>query len=162
MAHEPDFNALVADLDYPMYVVTAQARGERAGCLVGFTTQTSISPSRFLVCISRKNHTFGVACAADALGVHLVPADADELAQLFGGETGDHVDKFERVAWHDGPDGVPLLDRCENRFVGRVLQRIDGGDHVAFLLEPTHVQQGTSAEEFTFHRARRIEPGHEA
>jgi flavin reductase (DIM6/NTAB) family NADH-FMN oxidoreductase RutF len=162
MAVERDFNELVADLDYPMFIVTAEAAGERAGCLVGFATQTSISPSRFLVCISRKNRTYRVARHAEALGVHLVPAAADGLAQLFGGETGDEVDKFARVAWHAGEEGVPLLDDCENRFVGRVLERVDGGDHVAFLLAPVAVEQGTPADEFTFHRARRIEPGHEA
>jgi len=31
---------LVARLEYPMYVVTAAAQGERSGCLVGFGTQT--------------------------------------------------------------------------------------------------------------------------
>ncbi|HEY3020115.1 MAG TPA: flavin reductase, partial [Solirubrobacteraceae bacterium] len=90
------FNAVVGDLDYPMFIVTAAAAGERAGCLVGFATQTSIDPARFLVCVSRRNRTYGVACAARALGVHVVPAGASALAELFGGETGDDVDKFAR------------------------------------------------------------------
>ena len=95
------------------------------------------------------------------LGVHAVPADAADLAELFGGETGDEVDKFSRCAWHEGPEGVPILDRCENWFVGRVLERSDAGDHDAFLLEPVAAESG-DAGEFTFHRAKRIEPGHEA
>ena len=33
------FHSLVADLDYPMFVVTACDGSERAGCLVGFLTQ---------------------------------------------------------------------------------------------------------------------------
>ena len=70
------------------------------------------------------------------LGVHAVPADADDLAELFGGETGDEIDKFARTDVARGPDGVPILDRCENWFVGRVLERFDAGDHDAFLLEP--------------------------
>ena len=55
------FQEMVAGLDIPMFVVTAASGGERSGCLVGFSTQTSIDPPRFLVCISRANHTFGVA-----------------------------------------------------------------------------------------------------
>jgi flavin reductase (DIM6/NTAB) family NADH-FMN oxidoreductase RutF len=90
-----------------------------------------------------------------------VPADAPDLAELFGGETGDEVDKFARVAWHDGPAGVPVLDRCANWFAGRVLARFDAGDHDAFLLEPVDGDAGDEAE-FTFHRAKRIDPGHEA
>ena len=91
-----------------------------------------------------------------------MPAHATELAELFGGETGDEVDKFGRCAWRPGPGGTPLLDGCPNRFVGRVLDRMDGGDHDAFLLEPVLAERGTDSDEFRFHRAKRIEPGHEA
>jgi flavin reductase (DIM6/NTAB) family NADH-FMN oxidoreductase RutF len=155
------FTALVLGLDYPMFIVTARAGEERAGCLVGFATQASIHPPRFVVCLSDKNRTYRVACRAEHLGVHCVPADRPDLAQLFGGETGDEVDKFDRTSWHEGPEGVPVVDGCANRFVGRVLERVDAGDHTAFLLEPVVAEAGTDAEEFTFHRAKRIEPGHE-
>ena len=155
------FNTLVGDLDYPMFIVTARAGAENVGCLVGFTTQTSIDPPRFLVCLSHTNHTFRAARECEHLGVHCVPAAAEELAELFGGETGDRTDKFARCAWHEGPEGVPLLDDCQNRFVGRVLWRQEAGDHDAFLLEPIAAEAGHQ-EEFTFHRAKRIEPGHEA
>ena len=156
------FNSLVSDLDYPMFIVTACADGERSGCLIGFATQASIDPSRFLVCLSHKNRTYRVAQGTDLLGVHFVPEEQDALAQLFGGETGDEVDKFERCGWRAGPEGTPLLDGCPNRFAGRVLERMDGGDHDAFLLEPVLAERGTDADEFHFHRAKRIEPGHEA
>jgi flavin reductase (DIM6/NTAB) family NADH-FMN oxidoreductase RutF len=156
------FAELVADLDYPMMIVTAQARGERAGCLVGFATQTSIRPGRFLVCLSRENRTYRVARFAQALGVHFVPVERADLAELFGGQTGDEVDKFARCEWHEGPEGVPLLDGLANRFVGRVVGRWEAGDHRAHLLEPVHAERGTMSEEFTFRRARWIHPGHPA
>ena len=161
MEPQATFNSLVGDLDYPMFIVTACADGERSGCLIGFATQASIDPSRFLVCLSHKNRTYRVGMKAELLAVHFVPADAEYLAELFGGETGDEVDKFERCAWRPGPGGTPLLDGCPNRFVGRVLARMDGGDHDAFLLEPVLAERGTDADEFKFHRAKRIEPGHE-
>jgi flavin reductase (DIM6/NTAB) family NADH-FMN oxidoreductase RutF len=155
---------LVAELEYPMYVVTATARGDRAGCLVGFGTQTSIHPERFLACISRKNHTLPVATAAELLAVHFLGDEPGEreLAELFGGETGDEVDKFERVAWHEGPGGVPLLDEVPNRMVGRVLERLDLGDHVGFLLEPIEVEKGDGIHELGFQETKGIEPGHPA
>lgn len=43
-----------------------------------------------------------------------------------------------------------------------VLERHDLGDHVGFVLEPIEVQMGVPQTEFTFHRARRIDPGHDA
>jgi flavin reductase (DIM6/NTAB) family NADH-FMN oxidoreductase RutF len=152
----------MGELDYPMFIVTAARGGERAGCLVGFATQTSIHPSRFLVCLSRENRTTRVAARVEHLGVHFVPADRGPLAELFGGATGDEVDKFARCAWHEGVHGVPLLEDCSNRFVGRVLGRLDLGDHVGHLLEPVAAEHGAAGPEFTFHRARRIDPGHPA
>jgi flavin reductase (DIM6/NTAB) family NADH-FMN oxidoreductase RutF len=156
------FNALMGELDYPMLIVTAVHEGERAGCLVGFATQCSIEPPRFLVCISKANRTYRVAREARDLAVHFVPADGTSLAELFGGESGDDVDKFSRCAWHPGPDGVPLLEDCPNRFVGAVRDRVDVGDHLGMVLEPTHVEQGVDAGQFNFHRAKRIAPGHPA
>jgi flavin reductase (DIM6/NTAB) family NADH-FMN oxidoreductase RutF len=156
------FNAIVGNLEYPMFIVTARAGDEPVGCLVGFATQASIDPSRFLVCLSHANHTFRRGRDAELLGVHCVPAEAEQLAELFGGETGDEIDKFARCPWHEGPQGVPLLDDCANRFVGRVLWRADAGDHDAFLLEPVEAAAGPGEDEFTFHRAKRIAPGHEA
>jgi flavin reductase (DIM6/NTAB) family NADH-FMN oxidoreductase RutF len=149
-------------LDYPMFIVTVAADGERSGCLVGFATQASIDPPRFLVGLSDKNRTYRVARDADVLVVHLVASDQEPLAELFGGETGDEVDKFSRVSWRPGPGGAPVLEDCPNWFAGRVLERRSYGDHVGFLLEPVHVEVGPGQEEFTFHRARRIDPGHEA
>ena len=153
---------LVSTLDYPMFIVTVVAGDERAGCLVGFTTQCSINPPRFLVCLSDKNRTFRVACEADTMVVHLVPDDANELADLFGGETGDDVDKFERAPWTPGPAGTPGLDECENWFAARILDRIPAGDHTAYLLDPTEAHGEEGETPFTFHRARMIEPGHDA
>ncbi len=157
-----EVHELVSDLDYPMFIVTATNGRERAGCLVGFATQCSINPPRFLVCLSDKNRTFRVARDAEVLVVHLVPAEADPLAELFGSQTGDDVDKFARCAWHEGPEGTPVLDECGNWFAGRILERVDVGDHRAFLLEPFEAHSDGDESAFTFHRAKRMEPGHEA
>jgi flavin reductase (DIM6/NTAB) family NADH-FMN oxidoreductase RutF len=153
---------LVEELDYPMFIVTVSAGGERSGCLVGFATQCSIEPPRFLVCISDKNHTFGVARRAEVMVVHLVPDDAGELAELFGSQTGDEVDKFARCSWSAGPEGTPVLEACGNWFAGRILDRRPAGDHWAFLLDPFEASSTDAEQPFTFHRARRMEPGHEA
>jgi flavin reductase (DIM6/NTAB) family NADH-FMN oxidoreductase RutF len=159
---EQAFNAIVGELDYPMLVVTVAAGEEIGGCLIGFATQSSISPPRFLICLSEKNRTTRLAVGSELLGVHFLSREDDDLAELFGGETGDEVDKFERVDWTPGPGGTPLLERCRNRFVGRVRERLDAGDHVAILLAPIEAEHGEAVRPFPFHRAKRLDPGHEA
>ena len=88
------FEALVGRLNYPMFIVTTAGDGQRAGCLVGFTSQVSIRPRRFLVALSDKNRTFRVALNSDRLVVHAVAPGDHDLAQLFGERTGDQIDKF--------------------------------------------------------------------
>src|SRR5688500_7430192 len=104
------------------------------GCLVGFATQCSIDPLRFLVCLSNKNKTYRLARDATHMALHVVPEDREDLAQLFGGETGDDVDKLTRVEWSAGPGGAPLIDGCPYS-AGPILDRFEVGDHVAFVLE---------------------------
>lgn len=132
---EQGFSALAGSLDYPMFVVTAASEHERAGCLVGFVTQTSIRPPRVLVCLSRSNVTARVAAHAPWLGVHVLRERDLELARWFGEETADEgIDKFLDLDWSAGPGGVPILADLD-AFVGRVVIRIsDLGDHVGHLL----------------------------
>ena len=156
------FAELTGDLDYYMLVVTTAAPDERSGCLVGFATQCSIDPPRFLVCLSDKNHTTRVAAQANALAVHFLPDTAGHLAELFGSETGDRIDKFKRCRWHAGPAGLPILDECGRWFAGRVLERQRLGDHIGHLLEPFEAARDDRTDTFAFRRAKRLEPGHEA
>ena len=157
------FEKLVSMLDYPMFVVTTSTGDQRAGCLVGFCSQVSIRPPRFLVGLSVRNHTYRVAQHATHLAVHLVPRRHRELARVFGSETGDRVDKFARCAWRTGPHGLPILDDAAGWFVGEVLSRYDLGDHAGYLLSPA---DGSAPDEFeqlvTFADVRDLEPGHEA
>ena len=153
---------LLGDTDGPMWILTVSTGDERSGCLIGFATQVSIDPARFLACVSKVNHTFGLAARAEHLAVHVAPTDDDgELARLFGEETGDEVDKFDRCRWHEGPEGQPVLDGCPGWFVGHVVARHDLGDHVGLVLEPVAVQ-GRVEDHMTLDEAKELDAGHPA
>jgi len=156
------FHAVMADIDYPMLIVTATDGHDRSGCLVGFAGQSSIAPPRFTVWISKKNHTYRVACGADVLTVHFPSREQHDLAALFGEQTGDEIDKFASASWHGGPHGSVVLDDVTRWFVGRVTETLDGGDHVAFLLEPIDGAVGPWSGQLGFRAVRDIEPGHPA
>ncbi len=158
------FEQMVALLDYPMFVVTTRVGDERDGCLIGFSSQVSINPPRFLVGLSKKNRTYRVAArGATHLAVHLLAKENQDLAQLFGSETGDEVDKFRRCRWWEGPEGLPILADAPGWFAGRILERFDLGDHVGHLTEPV---AGSAPERFgdlvTFTDVKDLEPGHDA
>lgn len=152
---------LADHLDYAMFIVTAAAGDHRSGCLVGFCTQCSVDPARYAVFISNKNHTHGVALETEALGVHVVPRGREDLAKLFGEETGDEIDKFELCEWTERAHGAPVLESCKDWFVGRVLEKVEGGDHTGFIIEP--VEAEANGESFLpFSVAKGFDPGHEA
>ena len=159
---EQTFQRLVAQLDYPMFIATVSAGHERAGCLIGFATQCSIHPPRFLAGISDKNRTYRVAEAASSMGIHLVPEDAGELAELFGGETGDEVDKFERCEWHPGPRTCRCSTTARTASSAGSWSASPFGDHVGMVLEPFFAEEDAEAGQLGFHRAKRIDPGHDA
>jgi flavin reductase (DIM6/NTAB) family NADH-FMN oxidoreductase RutF len=155
------FVGLTLALDYPMLIVTTAARGERSGCLIGFSTQCSIDPPRYLVCLSDKNRTTRLAARAAALAVHFVPGPARDLAELFGSETDDEIDKFARCDWHEGPDGLPLLDGCRRWFAGRILERRRLGDHIGHLLEPFAAADDDGEDGILmFSQVKSVDPGH--
>lgn len=160
MASEAAFDAVAASAEHPAYVVTLRHGDRLAGCLVGFAGRVSIDPPRFLACLSERNRTYRLAAdGAEHLAVHLLPPERRDVAELFGGQTGDELDKFARCAWHEGPCGQPLLDACPDRFVGRVLERIALGDHVGFLLEPVAAERADGGA-MPLGEVMDVEPGH--
>jgi flavin reductase (DIM6/NTAB) family NADH-FMN oxidoreductase RutF len=162
MSEQSDFEAFIGGLNYTMLVVTCRADEQRAGCLIGFSTQTSIDPPRFLVCLSRSNVTTRVAARAEYLAVHQLTREDVDLARLFGEKTGEDEDKFAQCAWSDGPHGVPILDRAPAWMVGRILSIGDGGDHAEFLLEPVESRRRVYARPLTLTDLPSLEPGQEA
>ncbi|MGI8492100.1 MAG: flavin reductase family protein [Acidimicrobiales bacterium] len=157
------FHALVGGTDYPMFIVTVSDGNERAGCLVGFVTQTSIEPPRLLVCLSKANRTYRVSKGTQQLIVHFLADTDSELAALFGEETGDETDNFADCEWHAGPGGAPVLAAGRGWVAADILARVDGGDHEALLVSPREVEVvAADRPQLSFHQVRDLQPGHPA
>lgn len=149
-------------LDCPALVVTTQAEGVPAGCLVGFGSQVTDQPPKFLVSLAKGSHTLQVASQSQHLAVHALAQRHRALAVLFGGETGHKVKKFERCSWRAGPQGVPILDDSMGWFVGRTVDWADLGDHTIFLLVPVASWASESDEELLYlSDLDDIDPGYE-
>jgi len=162
MSDDP-FGTIAASLDSPLVVVTTAEAGERAGCLVGFHTQSSIEPERYCIWLSKANHTYRVALRSSHLAVHFL-TDADlPLAVLFGTRTGDSVDKFAGLRVTAGAGGAPVLADCPNWLVARRHALLDeGGDHVCVVTEPEAGHSGGRFTPLRLSRAAHLVPGHEA
>lgn len=156
------FEQLMASVDPPMYVLTAHDGERRSGCLVGFAAQVSIRPARFMVMVSKTNHTYPVASAAPAVVVHVLRSSDHEMAARFGELSGDDVDKFDGLDVIEGPGRSPIVVGLD-WFAGRVLQQIDLGDHVGLVLAPHDGSAARSGEaQLGMRDVDDLEPGHDA
>lgn len=158
------FDALMESLDGPILVVTTNDGAERAGCVVGFHNQSSIEPNRYSVWLSKANRTYRVAAFADRMALHFLGPTHHELAKLFGGATGDDIDKFAHCEWTAGPGGVPLLDGVPNRIIGHKVSLVDDvtADHVCVTLAPEEVAISQRYSPLRLSAIADIEPGHDA
>lgn len=159
MAHDA-FGRFVGHLGVPVVIVTATDGEERAGCLVSFHTQISIQPSRYLVGLSPPNHTFRVAERAEHLAVHTLGRDRRDLALLFGGQTGDEIDKFAQCRWRPWRDGTPLLEDAVAWFVGKPLSWHDLGDHHGVVLAPLDAAASNDLPLLRTRDVADLRPGH--
>jgi flavin reductase (DIM6/NTAB) family NADH-FMN oxidoreductase RutF len=157
-----DLAAIFERVDYPLSVVTARSpTGEINGCLPGFITLCSIDPPNFLVCVSKANHTLGIAQRSTGLGLHLLGEHQADLARLFGQETGDVLDKFASVDWRLGSTGAPLLVDTAVSVEGDVLGHFTvGRDHEAFMMRAVRAVAGGRRGILTYRGAPSFEPGH--
>jgi flavin reductase (DIM6/NTAB) family NADH-FMN oxidoreductase RutF len=155
------FDTMMAAADPPLIVVTTAAEGERAGCLVGFHVQSSITPQHYCVWLSKANHTYRVSLRATHFAVHFLTADDLAFAERFGTMSGEDTDKFAGLDVDLDDDGVPLLRACPNRLtLERISMLDDGSDHVCLT---TRVSSAHSAGAFTPLRvsaATHLDPGH--
>jgi len=154
----------MASLDVPMIVVTASDGARIAGCLVGFSGQSSIDPLRYVVYLSRLNHTYRVARRATHLMVHFLSSDQLDLARHFGELTGDESAKFDGVRWTPGPDGsTPRLTECGTYLWGHIERRhLRDGDHGAFVLAPLSTRTARDFRPLRFRHVCDFHPGHPA
>ena len=57
---------------------------------------------------------------------------------------------------------MPVISGVWGWIAGRVLERIDAGDHVAHLLDPIDAGVGDDSEPLTLRQVSDLDPGHPA
>lgn len=125
------FTSLMSSVNSAVVVVTTVANDVRAGCLVGYHSQSSISPKQYCFWLSKANHTYRAGLLATHFAVHFLTVDDLTLAQHFATRSGDDTDKFADLDTEPNEYGVPLLSDCLHRMVLERLSIVDdGGDHV--------------------------------
>lgn len=155
------FGTLMASADPPLIVFTTVAEGERAGCLVGFHAQSSITPQHYCVWLSKANHTYRVGLRAAHFAVHFLTARDSMIAERFGTLSGQDTDKFAGLDFDLDPHGVPLLEACPNRIsLERISVLDDGSDHVCLTTRVSSAAARGGFVPLRVSSATQLVPGH--
>ncbi|QGU06907.1 p-hydroxyphenylacetate 3-hydroxylase, reductase component [Corynebacterium occultum] len=152
---------LMTAVDPAMIVVTTIAEGERAGCLLGFHSQSGISPQHYCFWLSKANHTYRVSLRARYFALHFLTSQDLALAEHFGTQSGEDTDKFSGVDLDPGEKGLPLLRACPHRLVLERLTLLDdGSDHVCLSTRVLSAHGSGIFEPLRFSETVHLDPGH--
>src|SRR5690625_3945119 len=129
------FDDLVGSANAALLVVTTAVDDVKAGCLVGYHNQSSMSPRQYSFWLSKANHTYRVGLLATHFVVHFLTEHDYDLAERFAATSGQNTDKFADLSVETDEFGLPLITALPNRMVVERLTMLDdGGDLVCRLL----------------------------
>lgn len=133
-AHLLDYHAF-DKLSYGLYIVSSEAGGKAAGCIVNTLGQVTVSPVQVAVTINKENQTTRTILESGKFSATVLAESASmELIGRFGFQCSRDVDKFAGFAWARDINGVPYVtEQCAARFACTVVNEVDLGTHILFV-----------------------------
>jgi len=111
-------------------ITTVDDSGAQLGVTCNSFTSVSLDPPLILWSIAKSSLSGPAFTNGKAFAVNVLEASQEDLAMRFA-KTG--ADKFAGIPWHEGLEGVPLLEGCVAYMECRVDARYPGGDHEIIL-----------------------------
>ncbi len=108
-------------------VVTAMHDDEPVGLAANSFTSVSLEPPLVLFCAALSSSTWPRIEAAASWCVNILADDGEEICRVFATRG---VDRFDKIAWHEGATGAPVLDAALAYLDCTTEAVHQGGDHV--------------------------------
>lgn len=123
-------------------VVTAATESGPIGLTINSFASVSLDPPLILWSLDRASDRAEAFHIAERFAINVLPAEMRDLATQLA-QKGAHAISPDLL--EDEPHGIPVISGALARFVCKVEQRHDGGDHVIFVglvEEFTHAHEG--------------------
>ena len=139
-------------MTYGLYVVSAEADGQRAGCIVNTATQVTAEPPRLMVAVHKDNVTAGVIRRAGAFTVTVLDQTADmPFIGNFGFRSSDTYDKFEKYGCETSAVGSPYSLQHACALIGaKLVDTVDVGTHYLFVGEIVQAERTSDEPPLTY------------
>ena len=135
-----------------LYVISAEADGQKAGCVINTAVQVTATPPRISVAVNKENVTAGVIAKAGAFTVTAIDQTADmPYIGNFGFRTSADFDMFEKYGCETSAVGSPYSPQhaCA-LFACNLVETVDVGTHFLFIGDVVDAERLSSEEPLTY------------
>ena len=130
-------------MSYGLYVVSSEADGLKAGCVVNTAVQVTAEPIRMSVAVHKDNVTARVIKEAGTFAVTALDQTADmPYIGNFGFRTSDTYDKFEKYQTAVSETGSPYCpEHACAMYACKLIDTVDVGMHYLFVGEVVQAER---------------------
>ena len=146
---EKSFRSAMGNVAAAVSVVTTFADGEPMGSTVSAFASLSMEPPMVLVSLDRGSDLLRKLRDTGRFGLNVLAHDQAAIALRFATK---NAGKFEGVEWTD-LDGAPRLEGSSGWVSCRVVDLVDGGDHIV-VLGGVGAAASTDIPPLTYHARR--------
>src|SRR5438477_7601413 len=118
-------------------ITTCDQRGKPYGLTANAVTSLSLTPPLLLICVDRKAETFPHFFDSKIFVLNILREDQEDVSRRFA-TTG--ADKFAGLAYRIGHLDTPILEGTLGHVECRIIETLEGGDHVIHIGEVQHAE----------------------
>ncbi len=126
-------------MSYGIYLISSKSGDEMSGYIANTAFQVTSEPPKLAISCHKNNTTARIIEESGVFNLSVLAKDTDAgLIGLFGYQSGNEQEKFERVHYKTGNNGSPIiLSHSVAYFECKVVDRFDVGTHYLFIGEVT-------------------------
>ncbi|MEV0738068.1 flavin reductase family protein [Streptomyces sp. NPDC050549] len=133
-------------------VITARGGTGPVGFTATSLSSVSAEPPMLSFGISTGASSWPAISGAEHVGVHILGEHQEQLAATFARSGADRFGA--PTVWHEGPEGVPVLDGVLAWLVCGVVARVPAGDHRIVIAEVVLGDHAGSGRPLLYHQGR--------
>jgi 3-hydroxy-9,10-secoandrosta-1,3,5(10)-triene-9,17-dione monooxygenase reductase component len=152
-----DFRRALGHFATGVTIVTTWDDDSRpTGLTASAMSSVSLDPPLVLVCVSHKSQTYPSFKVGRRFAVNVLAAEQESLARRFASSSLSGAEKFDGVAYHTSPLGLPVIDLALAEFECTVVHAYPGGDHTIFVgqVEALDAHGDQGREPLLYYRGR--------
>ena len=127
------YRRLIGQFATGVTVVTTNVGGRLHGMTANALCSLSLEPLELLVCVDRESNCYRQMQRAEAFGLSILAADQEEISNLFARTTEPTEGSLLGVEYRLGSLSAPLIENALVHLECRLVERIDGGDHIIVI-----------------------------